>query len=187
MVIKRFEIIEKLYLPKALLKMADGGDASPTSPPPPLYPPLILNGVQGFFYFSSSGLSSAEKTRVMRDRVSSPALKKKIKLCLCYYFRFFLNKTGMRTTAIIIFRKIDLDHTPTRKLHDSHVTRSYHSQTQNYVQHCHNSVRMNAYRMHSAYLRTILRAGRKSGCEAALNSQSCKFNISSPPLKRKCN
>ena len=32
-VMKRFEIIEKLYLSKALLKMADGGDASPTSPP----------------------------------------------------------------------------------------------------------------------------------------------------------
>ena len=32
MVIKRFEIIEKLYLSKALLKMAGGG-ASPTSPP----------------------------------------------------------------------------------------------------------------------------------------------------------
>ena len=30
MVIKRFEIIEKLYLSKALLKMAGGGDASPT-------------------------------------------------------------------------------------------------------------------------------------------------------------
>ena len=33
MVMKRFEIIEKLYLSKALLKMAGGGDASPTSPP----------------------------------------------------------------------------------------------------------------------------------------------------------
>ena len=32
MVMKRFEIIEKLYLSKALLKMAGGGDASPTSP-----------------------------------------------------------------------------------------------------------------------------------------------------------
>ena len=30
MVMKRFEIIEKLYLSKALLKMAGGGDASPT-------------------------------------------------------------------------------------------------------------------------------------------------------------
>ena len=29
MVMKRFEIIEKLYLSKALLKMAGGGDASP--------------------------------------------------------------------------------------------------------------------------------------------------------------
>ena len=37
MVMKRFEIIEKLYLSKALLKMAGGGDASPT---PPLDPPL---------------------------------------------------------------------------------------------------------------------------------------------------
>ena len=32
MVMKRFEIIEKLYLSKALLKMAGGGDASPTFP-----------------------------------------------------------------------------------------------------------------------------------------------------------
>ena len=32
MVMKRFEIIEKLYLFKALLKMAGRGDASPTSP-----------------------------------------------------------------------------------------------------------------------------------------------------------
>ena len=34
MVMKRFEIIEKLYLSKALLKMAGGGDAYLTSPPP---------------------------------------------------------------------------------------------------------------------------------------------------------
>ena len=40
MVMKRFEIIEKLYLSKALLKMAGGGDASPTSPP--LDPPCSL-------------------------------------------------------------------------------------------------------------------------------------------------
>ena len=33
MVMKRFEIIEKLYLSKALLKVAGRGDASPTSPP----------------------------------------------------------------------------------------------------------------------------------------------------------
>ena len=33
MVMKRFEIIEKLCLSKALLKMAGGGGASPTSPP----------------------------------------------------------------------------------------------------------------------------------------------------------
>ena len=39
MVMKRFEIIEYLYLSKALLKMAGGGDASPTSP---LDPPLLL-------------------------------------------------------------------------------------------------------------------------------------------------
>ena len=38
MVMKRFEIIEKLYLSKALLKMAGGGDASPTSPPPWIRP-----------------------------------------------------------------------------------------------------------------------------------------------------
>ena len=38
MVMKRFEIIEKLYLSKALLKMA-GGYASPISPP---YPPLAF-------------------------------------------------------------------------------------------------------------------------------------------------
>ena len=31
-VMKRFEIIEKIYPSKALLKMAGGGDASPTSP-----------------------------------------------------------------------------------------------------------------------------------------------------------
>ena len=35
MVMKRFEIVEKLYLSKALLKMAGGGGASPTSPPVP--------------------------------------------------------------------------------------------------------------------------------------------------------
>ena len=40
MVMKRFEIIEKLYLSKALLKMAGGGDASPTSP---LNPPLMAS------------------------------------------------------------------------------------------------------------------------------------------------
>ena len=34
MIMKRFEIIEKLYLSKALLKMAGGGDASPISPLP---------------------------------------------------------------------------------------------------------------------------------------------------------
>ena len=33
MVMKRFEIIEKLYLSKKILKMAGGGDASPTFPP----------------------------------------------------------------------------------------------------------------------------------------------------------
>ena len=33
MVMKRFEVIEKLYLSKTLLKMAGGGDASPTAPP----------------------------------------------------------------------------------------------------------------------------------------------------------
>ena len=30
---KKFEIMEKFYLSEALLKMAGGGDASPTSPP----------------------------------------------------------------------------------------------------------------------------------------------------------
>ena len=33
MITKRFEIIEKLYLSKALLKMAGGGGSFPTSPP----------------------------------------------------------------------------------------------------------------------------------------------------------
>ena len=36
MVMKRFEVIEKLYLSQALLKMAGRGDASPTSPLDPL-------------------------------------------------------------------------------------------------------------------------------------------------------
>ena len=39
MVMKRFEIIEKLYLSKALLKMAGRGGASPHLP---LDPPLAL-------------------------------------------------------------------------------------------------------------------------------------------------
>ena len=44
MVMKRFEIIEKLYLSKALLKMAGGGDASPHTPP--LDPPLVITAGQ---------------------------------------------------------------------------------------------------------------------------------------------
>ena len=40
MVMKRFEIIEKLYLSKALLKMAGGGECIPHIPPPD--PPLKL-------------------------------------------------------------------------------------------------------------------------------------------------
>ena len=34
MVMNRFEIMKKIFSCKALLKMAGGGDASPTSPPP---------------------------------------------------------------------------------------------------------------------------------------------------------
>ena len=44
MVMKRFEILEKLYLSKALLKMAGRGGASPTSPlDPPLALGMLLN------------------------------------------------------------------------------------------------------------------------------------------------
>ena len=39
---KRFEIMEKNYLSKVLLKMAGEGDASPTSPSPGSVPALRL-------------------------------------------------------------------------------------------------------------------------------------------------